>query len=62
MSIDRDQELNDEQLRLLEATHDFAPGVGVQEGLLASITIDHWGNEWDGGSEFSDMDFRLIDE
>ena len=62
MSTYRDQELNEEQLRLLEATHDFSPGVGVKEGLMASIAVDHWGNEWDGGSEFSDMDFRVIDD
>jgi hypothetical protein len=26
------------------------------------IRVDEWGNEWDGSGEFSDMDFRLVDD
>ncbi|MFQ5469537.1 MAG: hypothetical protein ACE5EH_04430 [Gammaproteobacteria bacterium] len=29
---------------------------------LENITVDQWGNEWDSTGDFSDMDFRLVDE
>lgn len=57
----QDQELNEEQLKLLGATQDFSLGLG-DEGGMAVIAVDHWGNEWDGGAEFSDMDFRTVDD
>ena len=53
----RDSELDVDQLRVL-ALDD------VIEGDVAdsAISVDPWGNEWDSGAEFSDMDFRMVDE
>ena len=62
MSDYKDQELNEEQLKLLDATQDFSLNVGYDEGLMASIAVDRWGNEWDGGDNFADMDFRTVDD
>ena len=28
----------------------------------SSIATDKWGNEWDATGEFTDMDFRLVDD
>lgn len=34
----------------------------MDEGFDSVIRVDEWGNEWDGSGDFSDMDFRLVDE
>ncbi len=34
----------------------------ADDGFDNVIRVDEWGNEWDGSGDFSDMDFRLVDE
>ena len=45
----------------LEIARD-ASETDFQSELSNSIATDRWGNEWDARGEFSDMDFRLVDE
>ena len=53
----RDSELDVEQLRVLAADDMIAGDADSQ-----TISVDGWGNEWDSSAEFSDMDFRMVDE
>lgn len=54
----QDSELDAEQLRVLALDEE------VSDNDLASqaISVDRWGNEWDSGADFSDIDFRMVDE
>jgi hypothetical protein len=33
-----------------------------QNESSSGIATDKWGNEWDATGEFTDMDFRLVDD
>lgn len=48
---------NDDDVQVLDSGMDKA-----DVGFDNIIRVDEWGNEWDGSGDFSDMDFRLVDE
>ena len=48
---------NDDDVQVLDSGMDKA-----DDGFDNIIRVDEWGNEWDGSGDFSDMDFRLVDE
>lgn len=48
---------DDDDVQVLETGLD-----NVDDGFDSAIRVDEWGNEWDGSGDFSDMDFRLVDE
>ena len=45
----------------LEIVRDVSE-MDYQNELSNSIASDKWGNEWDATGEFTDMDFRLVDD
>ena len=48
---------NDDDVQVMDSGMDKA-----DDGFDNVIRVDEWGNEWDGSGDFSDMDFRLVDE
>ena len=45
-----------------DAEADYFEELTESNSDLENITVDQWGNEWDATGDFSDMDFRLVDE
>lgn len=48
---------DDDDVQVMDAGVDSA-----DEDIDSVIRVDEWGNEWDGTGDFSDMDFRLVDD
>lgn len=45
----------------VEVTHDISE-MDYPNESSDTIASDKWGNEWDATGEFTDMDFRLVDD
>jgi len=46
----------------LDITHDVSDMDYQSNESSSTIATDKWGNEWDATGEFTDMDFRLVDD
>lgn len=50
------------QLRLMNVAEDPFYMQEYQPQAVKNIMFDKWGNEWDDMEDFTDMDFRTVDD